>query len=254
MRFDKIIPTDRLKPYVNYLVIAENPAEQQYKVFPSPGLVIGFQYSGRLATINRGNETILATAGITGISDSFKIFKNATNTRTILVYFTEIGLAHFTACPANELFNQSISLANIFDKNKVTDTEEKLAFARTDSQRINIVEHFLLSQLKTIQSDKRVIEAVKLIYQAKGAIRIKDLNEKLFISQSAFEKRFRKLVGTTPKKFASIIRFQSVLNDLNKIKSLTEICYENNFFDQAHFIKDFKQYTGETPETFKRFL
>jgi len=171
-----------------------------------------------------------------------------------LVYFTAVGLTYFTSKPANELFNQSVSLENIFDKNKINNTEEKLAFAKTDTQRIHIVEQFLLSQLKDIQSDKLIIEAVKLIYQSKGTIKIKELNEKLFISQSSFEKRFRKLVGTTPKKFASIVRFNSVLNDLTNIKSLTEICYENNFFDQAHFIKDFKQYTGDTPETFKRFL
>ena len=79
-------------------------------------------------------------------------------------------------------------------------------------------------------------------------------NDRLFISQSPFEKRFRKVVGTSPKKFASIVRFNAVLNNLNTTKSLAQLCYENNFFDQAHFIKDFKQFTGETPENFKRFL
>jgi AraC-like DNA-binding protein len=254
MRFDKIIPTGRLKPYIKYLVVSESKKENIYKVFPSTGLVIGFQYQGRLASVTGDKETNLATAGITGISDSFKMFKNSNDTGTILVYFTEIGLSYFTSLPANELFNHSLSLENVFIKNKIKETEDKLAFARTDSQRIHIVEHFLLSQLKDIQSDKLIIEAVKLIYRSKGTVKIKDLHEKLFISQSPFEKRFRKLVGTTPKKFASIVRFQSVLTDLNNIKSLTQICYENNFFDQAHFIKDFKQYTGETPETFKRFL
>lgn len=34
--------------------------------------------------------------------------------------------------------------------------------------------------------------------------------------------------------------------------SLTDICYENNFFDQAHILKDFQQYTGDSPEKFKR--
>lgn len=254
MRFDKITPNELLKPYIKHLVISENTTENIYKVFPSLGLVIGFQYRGHLATVNKDEEIKLATAGITGISDSFKIFKNAINTSTILVYFTEVGLTYFTSTPANELFNQSVSLENIFDKDKINDTEEKLALAKTDAQRIHIVEHFLLSQLKDIQKDKLIIEAVRLIYQSKGTIKIKELNKKLFISQSPFEKRFRRLVGTTPKKFASIVRFNSVLNDLNEIKSLTEICYENHFFDQAHFIKDFKQYTGDTPETFKRFL
>ena len=254
MRFDKVIPTDRLKPYIKHLVVSESLVENVYKVFPSTGLVVGFQYQGQLTVIKGDTEKNLATAGITGISNSFKIFKSSAGIGTILVYFTEVGLTYFTSKPAHELFNQSVSLDHIFAKEKISETEEKLLFAKTDKQRIHIVEQFLLSQLKDIHNDKLIIEAVKLIYQSKGNIKIKELTEKLFISQSPLEKRFRKLVGTTPKKFASIVRFNAVLHHLNNTKSLTEICYENNFFDQAHFIKEFKQYTGDTPEIFKRFL
>jgi len=254
MKFDKHLPSNKLQPYIKHFVVSESNLENEYKVFPSSGLVIGFQYKGQLSTIHNSTENKLTSAGITGISDSYKIFRNSANIGTILVYFTEIGFTHFSTNPANELFNLSISLEDIFDKNEVRKVEEKLAFATTDQQRINIIELFFLSQLKDIQTDKLIIEAVKLIYQSKGTIRIKELNDKLCISQSPFEKRFRKIVGTTPKKFASIIRFNSVLSNLSNTKSLTEICYENNFFDQAHFIKDFKQFTGDTPENFKRFL
>jgi AraC-like DNA-binding protein len=254
MRFDKIIPTERLKSYIKYFVITENSEEKTYKVFPSTGLVIGFQYKGQLSIIKENTSTSLATAGITGISDTFKIFKNSPNIGTILVFFTEIGITHFANCLANELFNQSISLENIFDKAKISEIEEKIAASSSDSDRIKIVEQFLLSEHKERESDKLIIEGVKLIYQSNGAIRIKELIGKLFISQSPFEKRFRKVVGTSPKKFASIVRFNSVLNNLDTNKPLIEICYENNFFDQAHFIHDFKKYTGENPENFKRFL
>jgi AraC-like DNA-binding protein len=254
MKFDKIIPADRLKPYIKYFVVSENSLENTYKIFPSASLVIGFQYRGKLSVLKNGLETNLATAGITGIADSFKVFNNSANIGTILVFFNEVGFASFTSCPANELFNQSVSLDNIFNKHAISETEEKLSLAQTNHQRINIVENFLLSQLKSIQTDQLIIEAVKFIYQSHGIIRIKELNKKLFVSQSPLEKRFRKLVGTTPKKFASIVRFNTVLKNIETSKSLTEICYENNFFDQAHFIKDFKQYTGDTPENFKRFL
>lgn len=254
MKFDKHFPTDQLKPYIKYFVVSDNDLENEYKVFPSPGLVIGFQYKGQLSTIKNNTVNKLSSAGITGITDGYKIFKNSANTATILVYFTETGFAHFASHPANELFNLSLSLDNVFDGRSVIQVEEKLSTAITDKQRIKIVEHFLVSQLKHVETDKLIVEAVKLIYHSNGTIRIKELTEKLFISQSPFEKRFRKLVGTTAKKFASIVRFNTVLNNLNNTKSLTEICYENNFFDQAHFIKDFKQFTGDTPENFKRFL
>ncbi len=254
MKFDKHFPTERLKPYIKYFVVSEYELANEYKIFPTSGLVIGFQYKGQLSTIRNNTESKLTSAGITGITDGYKIFKNSANIGTILVYFTEIGFTHFASHPANELFNLSLSLDDIFDKDKVTEVEEKLTIATTDKLRIKIVEQFLVSQLKDIQTDKLIVEAVKLIYQSNGTIRIKELNEKLFISQSPFEKRFRKVVGTTAKKFASIVRFNTVLDNLNDSKSLTEICYENNFFDQAHFIKDFKQFTGDTPENFKRFL
>ena len=254
MRFDKFIPADKLRPYIKYFVVSENEVGMEYKVFPSSGLVIGFQYKGQLATLKDNMESKLASAGITGISDGYKIFKNSADIGTILVFFTETGFTHFASHPANELFNQSISLDYIFDRNAIAQIEEQLALVHTDRQRIRAVEKFMLSQLKHIHTDRLIAEAVKLIYQSNGTVRIKELNEKLFISQSPFEKRFRKVVGTTPKKFASIVRFNSVLDNLSKTRSLTEICYGNNFFDQAHFIKNFRQFTGDTPENFKRFL
>ncbi|NJN25981.1 MAG: AraC family transcriptional regulator [Cyclobacteriaceae bacterium] len=254
MIFDRYFPTEKLKPYIKYFVVSENELENEYKVFPSSGLVIGFQYKGQLTNIKENTVSKLNSAGITGITDHYKVFKNSADIGTVLVNFTEIGFTHFTSHPANELFNLSLSLNDIFDKNSIIEVEEKLAIATTDKLRIKTVEQFLASQLKDIQTDKLIVEAVKLIYQSNGTIRIKELNEKLFISQSPFEKRFRKVVGTTAKKFASIVRFNTVLDHLSETKTLSDICYENNFFDQAHFIKDFKQFTGDTPENFKRFL
>src|SRR5690606_12028631 len=122
----------------------------------------------------------------------------------------------------------------------------------TDQQRIQIVEEFLLFQLQDLHQDKLVIEAVKLIYESRGAMRTGELSKRLFISQSPLEKRFRKTVCTTPKKFASIVRFNALRQDLGKTQSLTELCYEYQFFDQAHFNKDFKKFTGHTPEDFRR--
>jgi len=254
MKFEKYFPREELKDYIRHFVVSENDVAATYKVFPSSGLVIGFQYKGNLSAIHSTNEQALSPAGITGISDSYRIFKNTPDIGTILVYFTETGFTHFASLPANELFNLSISLEDIFDKSCVNEVSEKLTFAKTDIQRIHLVEGFLLSQLKDIRRDKLIVEAVRRIYQSKGTIWIKDLNEQLYISPSPFEKRFRKIVGTTPKKFASIVRFNTILNSLDSNKSLIDICYEHRFFDQAHFIKDFRQYTGDTPERFKRFL
>ena len=194
MKFDKHLPVDSLKPYIKYFVVSENELENEYKVFPTSGLVIGFQYKGQLSTIQDKTLSKLAPSGITGISDSYKLFKSSAGIGTILVYFTETGFAHFTSNPANELFNLSLSLDDIFDRSRLNEVQEKLALAIKDKQRIKIVEQFLMSQLKEIQTDKLILEAVNLIYQSKGTIRISELNEKLFISQSPFENALGKLL------------------------------------------------------------
>lgn len=254
MSLKKYFPSEVLRAYIKYFIISENELEGEYKVYPFPGLVVGFQYRGQLSTGTYNSIKKLDAAGITGIAETYKIFRNSSGIGTVLVYFTETGFNHFTAIPANELFNLSISLDNVFKKDEIAEVKERLADASSDRERISIVEEFFLSQLRDISADKLIKEAVRLIYETSGRIRIKELNRKLFISQSPFEKRFRRVVGTSPKKFTSIIRFNKVLHDLQSFHSLTEIGYNNNFFDQAHFIKEFKHLTGEAPENFRRLM
>ncbi|MHA4895212.1 DUF6597 domain-containing transcriptional factor [Pedobacter sp. PWIIR3] len=185
MKFVKYLPAERLRPYIKYLVISAQERENEYKVLPSPGLVIGFQYQGELALSQAGLQQKLGRSGITGISDTYKIFKSSVHIGTVLVYFTETGFAHFASHPANELFNLSLSLHDIFSKQDVSIIEEKLSAATTDQQRINLIERFLISQLREIDADKLIVEAVRLIYDSQGTIRIKELNDKLMISASA---------------------------------------------------------------------
>jgi len=112
--------------------------------------------------------------------------------------------------------------------------------------------HTLPIGLKLVQCSENITKTISL--SPKPGNHSLELLEKLHISQSAFEKRFRKVVETIPKKFTSIIRFNAVLDSLNEAKSLTEICYEHHFFDQAHFIKDFSLFTDDMPGQFKRSL
>ena len=72
------------------------------------------------------------------------------------------------------------------------------------------------------------------------------------LASSKFEKRFRAAVGASPRKFASIVRLKNVLQQYPTADSLTGLGYEAGFYDQAHFIKEFKAFTGDTPEDFFR--
>jgi transcriptional regulator GlxA family with amidase domain len=69
------------------------------------------------------------------------------------------------------------------------------------------------------------------------------------MSQDAFEKRFRKSVGVSPKQFSYIVRMKAVVNG-SRLKSLSAIALEAGYFDQPHFNKDFKLFTGQAPGDF----
>jgi len=249
-RFSIYIPSDQLKPYIKSFAISENEHEQTYKVIPDTAIVLGFQYKGKLSYLNNTDPVALASSGVSGLSDHYKVFKNSAGIGTVLVFFTEAGAAHFFKQPLHELFRESISLDNFMFQSELLILEEQLCEADTDVERISVVEQFLLSRIRTIEPDKMVLAALALIHKSKGMIRITELMQQLHTSQSPLEKRFRQAIGTSPKKFASIVRLKNAIQQRASSGSLTTLSYELGFYDQAHFIKEFKTFTGETPENY----
>jgi AraC-like DNA-binding protein len=250
MKFDTYIPCDALKPFVKSFAISETEAANTYKVLPDTGLVIGFQYRGRLSYLENGSEISLASTGVTGLRDSYRVFRNAANIGTVLVFFAAGGAAPFFGLPVHELFGESLSLDHFMLSSELMVLEEQLCGAKDDTKRIKLVERFLIQRMHPADPDQLVFAAITLIDQRKGHIRIKELLEKLNISQSPLEKRFRRIVGTSPKKFASIVRLKHTLQTYDPGRSLTDLGYQSGFYDQAHFIKAFKNFTGESPESF----
>lgn len=62
--------------------------------------------------------------------------------------------------------------------------------------------------------------------------------------------RFKVFTGFNPKLYSRIIRFESVIKNHSNARNLTDLSYLNNYYDQAHFIHDFKSFTGFSPKSF----
>jgi AraC-like DNA-binding protein len=254
MEYETYIPSDLLKPFIRLFAIQEVAEEATYKVFPDTGVVIGFQYKGRLFRVDDGISIALGTSGISGLVDHHRSFRNLPGTGTILVFFKEAGAAPFFRQPLHEIFRESVTLDNFILRSELLCLEEQLAEAPTNPERITLLEKFLIGRMTRGEPDKLVLAALALIHKSKGNIRIRDLAQQLHTSQSPLEKRFRAAVGASPKKFASIVRWKNLLQQFPKTDSLTELGYEAGFYDQAHFIREFKAFTGDTPENFFRQL
>lgn len=250
MRSVAYLPSPVLQPFIKSFLIHETDTQSTYDVLPDTSLVIGFQYKGRLSNMVGGEEISLAVSGVSGLADHAKTFKNSSGIGTVLVLFKDGGAAPFFRQPLHELFRESVSLDNFMLRSELLSFENQLVDAKTDAQRIAVVEKFLAARLNSTTPDQLVAGALGLIYKTQGKIRMKELAEQLHTSQSPLEKRFRQVVGASPKKFASIVRFKNVLQQYDRSRSLTELGYAAGFYDQAHFIKEFRSFTGRTPEDF----
>jgi len=197
-------------------------------------------------------DTPLAPSGITGLQDSFRLFRNSAGTGTLLVHFTETGAANFFATPLHLLFNGSYSLGDFILASEISGLEDRLTTAPNHPARIALIEHWLIGRLSPEKKDLLIEAAVARIQSAKGQLRIASLSQELYISPSRLEKRFRTIVGTSPKKFAGLVRLQRILKATPINGDLTSLAYEAGYFDQPHFIHDFTAYTGLTPADFFR--
>lgn len=253
MSFEIRQPNKLLKPYIRHLAISRAESQSAYQVLPDTALVIGFQFSGRLSQVEGNVEKALYSSGVTGLLDQYRVFKNIAQTCSVLIAFTETGAAHFLDTPIHELFGQSLSLEHFFSESDIKETQEKLEAAVNDNLRLRVVEDFLLRHIKERKADQLVAGALHHIYQSKGTIRIAALSELLHTSQSPLEKRFRAIVGASPKKFAGIVRARHMLGALNN-DDQDAAEHLSAYYDQAHFIKDFKKFSSMTPEQYLRAI
>jgi AraC-like DNA-binding protein len=122
-------------------------------------------------------------------------------------------------------------------------------------QATKTLEEFLIRQALVRTYDLKLIHAAaKLLHHTKGECRISELAEYCQASARQLERGFRRAIGTSPKGFARTLRFYEAQRRLmfNPDADLTQLTYECGYFDQAHFIKDFKAFTRRTPSEYAR--
>lgn len=250
MKFEEYIPTELLKPFIKSYRIIESRDEMINRVLPNTSLTIAFRYKGQVSYKSGDAQDFLSASTISGLRKSVRLINYRKDTATVIVLFKETGAKAFFEEPLYELFEESISLDIFIKQHKLAIIEEQLAEAKNNIQRISIVEQFLLSKLYNHRPDELISIAVDKIRSMNGAIRIKRLADTLYISNDAFEKRFRKVVGTSPKQFSSILRMEAITKQEQKTENLADIAFNAGYYDQSHFNKDFKLFTGLTPKEF----
>lgn len=250
MNLTEYLPSNRLKPFIKSFRIIESKEGQVNRVLPNTSFSLAFCIKGQVSYVRDKDKLQLPVSTFSGLRKSVRLINYAPQTTVIIVLFKESAVSAFVKQGVHELYEQSVSLDNYFPPSEISIIEEKLESTLVNNERIEIIERFLLSRCILNNTDKLIAEAIAKINSAKGNIRIKELASELYISQDAFEKRFRKIAGATPKQFSHIIKMNAAVRQCQTNPSFLDIAHENGYYDQPHFNKAFKVFTGQTPTDF----
>jgi AraC-like DNA-binding protein len=173
-------------------------------------------------------------------------------TNIFAVRFHPDGFIPFATIPIVEMENRPVPLVELFGDEGLRLEPEMLSVSETE-ERISIVEEFLLKKLISADSiDKIAKECSELMLELRGQLSVNEISDQLNVNRRQLERRFTTAIGLSPKQLSKIIRLQATLKMIanNQFTSLTAAAYEGNYYDQAHFIKDFKEFTGMSPKQF----
>ena len=170
------------------------------------------------------------------------LYKNQVS--EITIYFKPAAINHFID-KADLFFQQK----NAINFNPFPDFFEKMKEILELKDReiqIKLLEQYWLSKYK--QKDLQLIEDILL--DMESDLKISDIALKYNISRQHLNTLFTKIVGKPCSEYRKINRFRSAIEKKKNAKNLTQLTYDNLFYDQSHMIKDFKGLTKVSPQTF----
>jgi AraC-like DNA-binding protein len=200
--------------------------------------------------MENGTEHLLPDAALTGIRHTVRRIRTSAGGGILLATLREGAGARVLDAPADELSGTTVPLDDVLPRAEVIRVADQLASAAGHAERVAVFERFLLARSRDRESDPLVAVAVRALRNAQETARIGDLAATLGLSQDRLEKRFRRSVGTTPRQLATLLRLRRALASHRAGKNLSQVSIESGYFDQSHFIRDFRAVTGESPRRF----
>jgi AraC-like DNA-binding protein len=166
-------------------------------------------------------------------------------------YLYPFAIPRLFGFPASDFTNISPDLTSVFG-HEGSILDERMCTAPTNEGRIAIISEFLTAKLNArIRKLPVIFRSVHTILANKGTLAIESLAAEHNISKRQFERRFKDLAGLSPKLYSRVIRFQAATQfKLNGTRDLTEIAYACGYYDQSHFINDFREFSGYTPKEY----
>ena len=257
MDYQTYQPHPDLESLINCYWTLKVPASednQKQRIIPDGLIEVAFILGDDIKRYTSDDEFILQPrAMVLGQTMEPFYIEPTGNVDTFAIRFYPYGFANFVAVPIKDLSNKETPLADLFGEKTSNELEQKIIEAKDVKQRIEIIENFLLNKLSEPAAiDNLVKSTVDMIFSSKGSTPINTILKDNASQRRQLERKFVKLIGISPKQLGKVIRLQAALKMLlnKEAENLTNIAHQSEYYDQAHFIKDFKEFTGVNPKEF----
>lgn len=163
----------------------------------------------------------------------------------ITFYFKPLGINYFVD-NLEEMFSLKKMTEFIPQFPDFKEEMNKIFHIDKRSLQIDALENYWLTKLR--MKDLALMKTI--LVDIESNIKIEDIAKKHHISRKHLNRLVQKSLGKSPVEYRKIFRFRNAINKYQGLKNLTELSYENFFFDQSHLIKDFKTLTEINPNRF----
>jgi AraC-like DNA-binding protein len=256
MYYSIIKPSAALSRVIDYYWIVENREsrlEHRELVYPQGFLQLMFYFNGTFSVRSgNGAPMLLPGACVCGLKKQVDHVTTAGPFGLLGVVFHAAAARQVFGFPLHEVMGKNLSLADWIG-NAGLEVEERISLARDHRERISVLEAFLLGRLSAPKPEQiQLTRVVKLLELSEGKIPLYKLADVACLSERQFERHFAGWVGASPTHFRRILRINKAISlaDKNHYSNLAALAVDAGYYDQSHFIHDFRDMIGITPSEF----
>ena len=243
-------PSGLLKPYVIAIcdyqdLLGGNNVNMS--ILPDTASYLCFLYADPLTTIHK-EQFYTTRSGLAGFQSFRNDLGGSGNVSGVSALLTPWGLNVFCRGIVRECADRRVDCRDIFPEYTIEKIEDELAIKKTAFERVQYIEHFLLSVLNRHNEDLLIQAACKELNKSNGNYPVSLLARMLGLSKRTIERRFQLHIGTTPKKYARIVRLRHAIFQRQKMTNWADVAYTAGYYDQSHMINDFQELYGLSPD------
>jgi AraC-like DNA-binding protein len=193
-------------------------------------------------------ETTSGTV-LAGVQSRYSVIDTAEQEYVLGVAFKAGGTVPFVRIPTSETRDAEIPLDILWGRRRVTALREQLLEARDPDAKLEAMEAALAEMWRPPGLHPSVAFALGAFDRQPRASSVTAVTAAIGLSAKRFIERFKTEVGLTPKRYCRMLRFQRAVGRAHRGHRVdwSEVALDCGYFDQPHFIHDFRSFSGLTP-------